>query len=234
MNTSSENTRNWKETLLGEALLLGVLSKIMQSQPEKEWIENLIKEDLFSELPLEVKNKDLEIGLALLHSWSNQYKDGFGDHILVGLRADHTNLFVGVGKPVAPPWESVYFNEDRMIFQEQTLQVREWYRKFGLEPENLRKEPDDHIALELSFLAHLASLGLMAIENKDDAGLEKSLQAQRQFLHDHTLRWMKFWAGSVEKHAKTDLYRGTAILTRGTLMALVEVLGVEMPEEIAQ
>lgn len=234
MNTASENTRNWKEILLGEVLLLGVLSKIMQSLPEKGWVENLIKEDVFSELPLEVKNKDLEIGLALLHSWSSQYKDGLGDHILFDLRADHTNLFVGIGKPVAPPWESVYFNEDRMIFQEQTLQVREWYRKFGLEPEKLLKEPDDHIALELSFLAHLASLGLMALEDKDDVGLEKSLQAQRQFLHDHTLRWMKFWAGSVEKHAKTEFYRGTAILTRGTLMALAEVLGVEMPEEIAQ
>jgi len=234
MNTSSENPRNWKETLLGEALLLGVLSKIMQSQPEKEWIENLIKEDVFSELPLDVKNKDLETGLSLLQSWSNQCKGGLGDDILYGLRADHTNLFVGVGTPVAAPWESVYFTEERTIFQKQTLQVREWYRKFGLQSGKLYKEPDDHIALELSFIAHLASLGLKALENKDDAGLEKSLQAQRQFLHDHTLRWMKFWSGSVEKHAKTDLYRGIAILTRGTLLALVEILGVEMPEEIAQ
>ena len=234
MTLSSENPRNWNEILLGEALLLGVLSKIMQSEPEKEWIGNLVKEDVFSELPLEVKNKDLETGLSLLQSWSSQYRDGLGEDVLLDLRADHTNLFVGVGKPVAPPWESVYFTEDRTIFHESTLQVREWYRRFGLEPEKLHKEPDDHIALELSFLAHLASLGLRALENKDEAGLEKSLQAQRQFLHDHTLRWMKFWAGAVEKHARTDLYRGTAILTRGALMALVEILGVEMPEETAQ
>ena len=121
-----------------------------------------------------------------------------------------------------------------MIFQEQTLQVREWYRRFGLETEKLHKEPDDHIGLELSFLAHLAGLGLKALEDKDEAGLEGSLQAQRQFLHDHPLKWIKFWSGSVEKHAKTDLYRGTAILTRGALMMLAEILGVEMPEEIAQ
>jgi TorA maturation chaperone TorD len=234
MSKSSENVRNWSEILLGEVLMLGVLSKVMQSEPERDWIENLIREDVFSESPLEAKNKDVEAGLSLLRSWSSKNRDGLGEDILLDLRADHTKLFVGVGKPVAAPWESVYFTEERTIFQEQTLQVREWYRRFGLESEKLYKEPDDHIALELSLIAHLAGLGLKALEVKDDTGLEKSLQAQREFLHDHTLRWMKFWSGSVEKHAKTDLYRGVAILTRGTLMALAEILGVEMPEEIAQ
>lgn len=234
MKQSSESVRNWKELLLGEALLLGVLSKIMQNEPEREWIESLIREDVFSELPLDAKNRDIETGLSLLQRWSSKNRDGLGMDTLLDLRADHTNLFVGVGKAVAAPWESVYFNEDRMIFQEQTLQIREWYRRFGLETKKLHKEPDDHIGLELSFLAHLAGLGLQAVETKDVAGLEHSLQAQRQFLHDHPLRWVKFWSSSVEEHAKTDLYRGTAMLTRGVLMALAEILGVEMPEEIAQ
>ena len=53
-----------------------------------------------------------------------------------------------------------------MIFQEQTLHVRQWYSRFGLQVVKLHKEPDDHIGLELEFVAHLANLALQAIRSE--------------------------------------------------------------------
>jgi TorA maturation chaperone TorD len=130
-------------------------------------------------------------------------------------------------------WESVYLTESHLVFQEQTLQVREWYRRFGLQMERLHREPDDHIGLELSFIAHLASRAVQAIDEVDEASLDSLLQAQREFLSEHLLRWGPAWAKLVKKHAQTDFYRALAHLTHGTLLALVEELEISMPKEVS-
>lgn len=83
-----------------------------------------------------------------------------------------------VGKVLAPPWGSVYMSEERLVFQKETLEVRNWYREFGLAAENLYREPDDHIALELGFLAHLAKLEYEALKAKDVIRYQEIRQAQ--------------------------------------------------------
>ncbi len=230
---SKDGTHNidWKEILMGEILLMGVLSKTTQSNPEKEWLQSLINEDIFSESPLESKHPDLEAGLHILQAWAQKNVNGISDENLTDLKADYVRLFLGLPKPIAPPWESVYFNEDRMIFQQQTLQVREWYRRYGLEAEKLYKEPDDHVGLELSFLAYLATKGIKALDEQDNPRFEEVLNAQRDFLAKHLGAWGLTWCGLVEKNARTDFYKGLAYLTRGALSELSEVLGVKLAKE---
>jgi putative dimethyl sulfoxide reductase chaperone len=223
---------DWNEILVGETLQCGVLSRMIQAAPEPEWLQSLIDNDLFAAPPMKVKNQDMDTGLALLLVWSRENKEGLSDERLTDLTIDHTRLFVGAGQPLAPPWESVYFNEDRMIFQQQTLQVRQWYRRFDLEPEKLYQEPDDHIGLELSFLAHVAGLGIQAAEQGDDLKFDGYLQAQREFLSEHPLRWVQQWSRLAEKYAQTDFYRALAELIRGTLLSVAELLKVEMPKEV--
>ncbi len=117
-----------------------------------------------------------------------------------------------------------------MVFQIQTLQVREWFRRFGVETEKLHQEPDDHIGLELTFISHLAMLGLKALQEKDDSRFEQILTAQRQFIAEHLLRWAPSWCNLVEEKAKTDFYRGLAMLVHGTLLSLAETLEYQLPE----
>lgn len=231
MNVTASNRVDWKTILMGELLLFGLLSRVLRSNPEREWFQALIADDVFSESPLEKDHADINTGLRLLQKWGRENKNGISDEQIIALKADYTRLFVGVGKPVSPPWESVYFNEDRLIFQDQTLQVREWYRRFGLESEKLYKEPDDHIGLELSFLAHLAKQGLVALDENDMPKLEKILQAQRQFISEHLLKWISRWHNLINKHAATDFYLGIAHLTHGSLLAIAEVLQIELPKE---
>ena len=150
------------------------------------------------------------------------------------LKADYTRLFVGVGKVLAPPWESVYFNEDRMIFQKQTLEVRNWYRRFGLELENLHKEPDDHIGLEMSFIAYMAELGIKALEEQDEEKYQLLNDAKRQFLSEHLLQWGPTWCALVKENAKTDFYRGLSYLTMGALLAIADQYDVQVSKEVAR
>jgi len=233
MNPNDPKNTDWNTTLLGEVLFLGVLSKAIQSSPDREWLKSLVDQDIFSEAPLESSSAEIETGLALLQAWSQSVKNGLSDEQFVDVQTDYSRLFIGPAKPLAPPWESVYFNEDHMIFQQQTAQVRAWYRRFGLEPEKLYKEPDDHIGLELAFLAHLAGLGLQALEDSDDAKFAEILQAQSQFISQHPLKWVQLWNEQVEKHARTDFYRGLGRLIHGALLAMAESRQLKLPKRIA-
>jgi TorA maturation chaperone TorD len=102
-----------------------------------------------------------------------------------------------------------------------------------LQTERFNREPDDHIGLELIFVAHLATMALNSMELNDQSAAEKYLQAQREFLFEHLLRWGPAWARLVNKHAETDFYRGLAHLTYGALLAAAEQLQIELPKEVS-
>lgn len=223
---------DWKEVLTGEVLVFELLGRLLYGEPDKNWLIRLLDEDVFADVPFGAEQQETKIGLELLRAWTEENRKGLTDGSFDDLRVDYTRLFVGVGKVLAPPWESVYFGDDRLLFQEQTLQVRAWYRRLGLEPEKLYQEPDDHIGLELLFLAHLARLGLQALEENDQARFEECLLAQGGFAAEHPLKWVSAWAGSVQANAKTGFYCGLAHLTHGTLLALAEGLEIKMPKEV--
>lgn len=231
MQQSTLNT--WKTTMMGETLLFGLLGKVLYQELDKVLLEMLIKEDVFAESPFGAEQTEIMRGLELLQCWTYENRDGLTDHELKALREDQLHLFIGLDKILAPVWESVYFSNKRLVFQEQTLQVREWYYRFGLQLERINREPDDHIGLELAFVAHLANLALQAFEQKDDAAFEDLLQAQRDFLSEHLLRWGPAWCKLVKKHAKTDFYHGLAHLTHGALLTAAESLEIDMPKEVS-
>jgi putative dimethyl sulfoxide reductase chaperone len=221
----------WQEILMGETLILSLISRFIYNYPDRAWYQSLYEEDVFSEVPFATDQDETKTGLALMQKWG---KDGITDESFEKLHVDYTRLFIGVGKVLAPPWESVHFGEDRLIFQERTLEVRTWYRRFGLEVERKYKEPDDHIGLELLFLSHLASLGIQALEKQDQTRFNELLDAQREFIKMHPGTWALTWCGLVDRNAQTDFFKGLAHLTRGALSALSEILDAKLVKDIAE
>ena len=215
---------NWIDTLTAEALAFGLLGKALYIQPDGEWVQLLVDQAVFEEAPLGAEQPDVMAGLDALQTWAEVNRGGMTHEAIEALQSDYTHLFIGPGKVLAAPWESIYFNDDRLVFQEQTLEVRSWYRRFGLEPEKLYSEPDDHIGLELAFLAHLARRGLRALEEGDRETFDELLRSQRAFLHAHPLKWVGPWCAQVEEHAATGFYRGIALLTRGMLATMAAIL----------
>lgn len=232
MNSFTHTSVNWSDTLTGQALLFGVLAKNIYQYPEKQWVDSLVAEDIFAEVPFASEQSEVIAGLNLLQQWSQANRGGISPDAFEAIRIDHTRLFLGPGKVLAAPWESVYFTEERLVFQQQTLLVRGWYSRFGLELVKLHQEPDDHIGLELEFLAHLARLGLQSLEANESKRFEELLDAQRKFLTEHLLKWASIWCGLVLQHAHTDFYRGMAHLTKGSLLELADILAVPIPEPV--
>lgn len=227
------NLDTWKITLTGEVLLFGLLGKILYQDLDKTWLEKLIHEDVFAEVPFGAEQTEVNRGLELLSRWSRENQDGISNQEFKGLKQDQLRLFIGTDRVLAPVWESVYFSEKHLVFQEQTMLVREWFSRFGLQAECLNREPDDHIGLEFSFIAHLASLAIQAIDLDDNKVFEEKLQAQRDFLFEHLLRWGLSWAKLVKQYAETDFYRGLAHLSHGALLAVAEHLQIELPKEVS-
>jgi TorA maturation chaperone TorD len=209
--------------LMGEMLLCGLLSELVYQPPSEARLQSLYAEGVFTESPLGDDAEDIRAGLARLQAWGREHWDADPAQALADLQADYLRLFVGLGKVLAPPWESVYFSDEQQLFQEQTLQVRAWYRKYGLQIEHLHNEPDDHIGMELGFLAHLAQFALQALAQDDLATVDTVLKDQSTFLTEHLMVWSPRWSLLVEQHASTDFYRGLALLVRG---ALAEVAGI--------
>jgi len=215
----------WLSTLEAEQLVLGLLGKILFEFPERDWLESLVHDAVFDDIPFAAEVPDVKTGMKLLKEWNDQNKEGLSDEAFESIRDDYTRLFIGPGAVLAPPWESIYFHRERIIFQKQTLEVREWYRRYGLESVKLHNEPDDHIGLELAFVSHLAGLAYAAFEQKEQDKFDQLIAAQKQFLSEHTLKWAAGWAKLVGEHAHTDFFRGIALVTKGVLSELVSILG---------
>jgi TorA maturation chaperone TorD len=223
---------DWKATLVGEVLLFNLLGKIIYAPPDCNWLQSLFEDDIFSDSPLGRDQADVTHGLQLIQTWYSLCPGEITPSICQDLNADYTRLFIGAGKVLAPPWESVYFSKERLVFQEQTLQVRNWYRRFGLQAENYQKEPDDHLALELAFVTHLAQCALKALREYDEPTFQEMMEAQCRFLSEHLLKWAPLCCSLVIENAKTDFYRGIGFLTKGALLEMASILNLEIPTEV--
>lgn len=211
--------------LMGEALLLEFLGKVLLTYPDpntenKEWYKFILEEDLFSEIPFAADQEYVRHGKEILQNWTENCRNVPLDNCILDLRLDNTHLFGCVDEILAPPWESVYFNKKRLVNQIQVLQVRQSYRKYGLRVEKENQEPDDHIGFELLFLSFLAAQALKEEQEGNYEKYEKLIKAHRTFYLDHLGKWGPLWCDQVVRYAQTDFYRGIAFLLKGIFAEL--------------
>lgn len=221
-------TVNKAEQLVAHHLAYSFLGKAFYEAPDAEFIDVLAQERLFDEWLLGSENDAARTGLDLLRSFCEQW-DGTQ---LEALKQDYARLFIGPAALLAPPWESVYRSTDHLIFERQTLEVRHEFQRFGMPIPNLHVEPDDHLGLELRFIAYLCSMGISALE-QDKAELLSQVEAEIQFfLQAHLLKWADLCLSRVIEHARTDYYRGVAYLAQGCLAQTAAAFG-RQPQEAA-
>lgn len=146
------------------------------------------------------------------------------------LHCDFTRMFIGPHSLDAPPWESAYLSKERLLFQEETLQARRKYLKYGFVPSNYGHEADDHLGLELDFMYQLSNRTLERVKEADteSSSYPDILIDQKVFLEEHLLRWVPDFAEDMAKSAQTEFYVGMAKILQGFLeidiKALAELL----------
>ena len=121
------------------------------------------------------------------------YLSGADAHAITDLAVDYVRAFIGHGidaYSAAYPFESVYTSPKRLMMQEARDEVLAVYRSEGLDKLPTWKEAEDHIALELEFMAALGDRIVAAAEADDEAEVERLLATQRNFLADHLSSWV--------------------------------------------
>ena len=230
MKTYISEELDFEATFAGEMLMFGLLGKILYQVPDADWLQSLADDEVFLEFPFACSQPDVVKGQQFLSAWNKKYQNGHVGECLEDIKIDHTRLLVGIGTTPVVPWESVYFSDDHLLFQERTLEVRGWYQQFGLEIINKYHEPEDHIGLELAFLSHLANLTLTAYANQDETQVNRFLLTQRDFLQKHLIAWGPMWCDLLDQYARTDFYQGVALVLKGALLEIAEILNVKIPE----
>lgn len=131
------------------------------------------------------------------------------------LALEHTRMFIGPYRLPAPPYESVYRTDERLVMQQPTIEVRKAYREAGLEVKGIHTNPDDHISAELEFMEYLCDKTASSLKNQDAHEAMKHTELQQKFLEEHLNKWIPAFSDDIIKNTEQDFYRGAALLLRG-------------------
>lgn len=192
------------------ASVYGLLAGLFLSPPDEALLATLRSPDFVAEWPLGRGTPHVEAGLSRLTT-------ALSTVTAEAVRAEFWHLFGTLGPAAAPPWESVYLDREHVVFGSDTLRVRALYARFGLVFPEASRQPDDHIGLELEFLARLSAATVERMVVGDEEGVQVLLAGQRECLEEHLLRWAEAFVTKVEAASATGFYSGVARLTLGVL-----------------
>lgn len=205
-----------KESLESYRIALHFFSCILQNAPDEKLFHTIIEQDLFDSFfewecfatppKLSGAFKDISPS-ACIASLSKKYtKEKSNDDFLAELKAvslDHLTLFSGPS-PVSPPWESVWREKAQLLFGEQTQKVASLYTDWGISINNEKKEPEDHLGYELSFICFLLQkIKETSISTEIKQSAKNTLIS---FLEEHVLMWAGSCLEKASTSAKTVFY----------------------------
>lgn len=205
------------------AAAFGTLSAFLLKPPTAQVLDQVRQPELLEQWPCHPCT-DREAGINLMLASRTEDE--------LAIRDDFNRLFVGPERMLAAPYESVHLSADKLIFEQQTFVVRAAYAQFDLAAPRLNQDPDDHIGLELEFLAALANRALDILDSYEEtdsedtnkgtreaqvADLNRHLSAMHSFLSTHLLAWGDTFFSLVQEHAQTEFFRGVGTLGHGVL-----------------
>jgi TorA maturation chaperone TorD len=209
--------------------IYALLQRLYQDAPDAALLEWLIAAKPFADFPVALDDD----GTAALR----QLDSAATASTLDALRADFRRLYVGPGPMDAPPWESVYRNEEHLLFDKHTLQVRAIYARHGVEFVRLNQMPEDALSIELEFMRLLTERLIQAVESGDATAEQILIDEQAAFLKKHLLIWTPTFIMRTRQYAQTPFYSALADVLRAFLawdeqtLALLRDSSVDEPVE---
>lgn len=181
-------------------------------------VDAAFTEELAGEASLDSDDPALAEGFAALQA----DLAGCDEGALERLAVVFDRAFFGMGPRTAQkafPYESVYTSEGGLMMQDAYAEVLHVYRAAGFAKDPGFKEPEDHLAVELAFMALLCGRAVEALRAGDGDGAERHLRAQLSFAREHLLNWIDRFCADVRKAAEDGFYFDLATFTEAYLRA---------------
>lgn len=134
---------------------------------------------------------------------------GADEGALEQMAVDFDRIFFGMGPLTARhafPYESVYTSERAIMMQQAYSQVVAAYREQRLAKDPSFKEPEDHIAVELAFMATLAQRCAMFLQQGQEEAAVQTAAQQLAFLQGHLLNWTDRFSADLKTAAGEGFY----------------------------
>jgi len=201
------------------------LGRICEKEIDEKLLDNLLacKEILKDNSIVKSGSTDVKNGFEELYSYLSGLsgeKEKLNKTVLE-LAVDYADLFLGVGhfrnkgEGIPHPSESTYLGG--YLYGDVVEKIFEAYLEEGLVKSPDFNEPEDHIALELYFMAHLCRKANTCLESGMYQDLLKCLNMQKTFLDEHLLKWAPRLAEDIIKYANTIFYRTVGKIMKGFL-----------------
>jgi TorA maturation chaperone TorD len=206
---------------------LELLAALHDREPDAGILKGLNQLDFPWDLGLHLESEQGIHALQLMSQALTALPNPPDQNDLDELAADYASIYLNHNIQASPE-ESVWLDEDHLICQDSMFQVRNWLEKYGLQAENWRMRPDDHLVYQLKFIAHL-------LRRNDDL-LEKTAC----FMDEHLLRWIGDFSQRVLQRGATPYFAGLAMLTASyceelrDLIALITAQPRPAPEDIEE
>lgn len=186
----------------------------------KELNEEAIEAVAAIDFPAETGNAHLDEGYRLIRRF---LKFSASDR-RAALACDYARIFLAAGVYVksdktAIPYESVFTSPERIMMQASRDDVVRRFARDGFQVNPALHEPEDHLAFELEYLAHMSERAARLAEAGDAAGVRENLARQCAFIDAHILNWVPSLAEAVRGFAKLAFYPGMMEVVLGTAEA---------------
>ncbi|ACV21675.1 chaperone protein TorD [Slackia heliotrinireducens] len=218
---------NLVSVMEGRLATYSMLARLYRKEVDQAYLDKMLK----MRCPVNTGSTDVDTGYRLFH----KYLSGVWERTMEDLDRDYLRTFIGAnttGHSAAYPNESVHTSQDRLVMQDARDEVRAIYRAAGLENSEDWNQGEDHIAVELEYMAVETRRALAALKEDDLLTASRETMRQYNFLRDHLLSWVPFMVNDMLKFAQTDFYRALAYLTRGFLDVDRDFLENVLQEEL--
>lgn len=126
------------------------------------------------------------------------------------LRCEYAALFLAMSATPVFTSESAYLSSSNCLMQEQRDEVVRAYRAEGFEVSEDFAQPEDHIAVELSFMSRLCALAATSAETGDNEAFLEYTATQKKFYETHIARWVPIFCQLVQGNPKASFFRPIA------------------------
>lgn len=148
---------------------------------------------------------------------------------LMGASTEYAHLFLGPPRPAADPWETANDpdNNGKVGYGHATVQMRKLIAKEGLELSGVSNQFEDHMGIELLFLAYLCDKAATIMdENGDLAGLNIEMAG---YIDRHPAKWMPRLRANVDASRPNGYYSALLEYAHGALIELRAILAGNQP-----
>ena len=205
----SSDTANLRKTNHRRAKMYDFFSRIYFEEISEESLALLRQQDY----QIDFGDAELAKGYDNLQKSVDQVASDESN--LEELAADYASLFLGIGRRPAHPYESVYLGSEKITMREPYHEVARIYFAEGLRIADKVREPEDHLALEFEFMAHLCRKVEEALRKDDAVEETRLLNLQKSFSKEHLISWIPdFCDDVVVGSTKFTFYSAIAALTK--------------------